>query len=169
VTDPGELDAGGPRHDGGAPPGEVDADVTLDAGAPNDAGSTERDARDCVVYDEHCYRMPNAERSWPSAEADCASWGGHLVTLEDADEESWLLQQFGSDLQVWIGLNDRSEEGEWVWVSGSGSEWRHWASGEPDMRGPDEDCVMYDSSRLGWDDRKCVQGKAYVCEKPDDG
>jgi hypothetical protein len=97
------------------------------------------------------------------------AWGGHLVTVDDADEEAWILERWGPTLDLWIGLNDRHAEGEWVWADGSDPEFLHWAPGSPGGGGNDQDCVAFRSDRFGWDDRNCRQGKVSLCERPATG
>src|SRR5262245_34378674 len=61
------------------------------------------------------------------AEALAVSLGGHLVTINDAQEQAWLLATFGTidpnNLEnlaenFWIGLNDLNIEGTFLWFSG---------------------------------------------------
>ena len=66
----------------------------------------------------HVYYMLTAS-SWTGAEAEAISLGGHLVTINNADENSWVISMFGGDdYALWIGLNDVAEEGTFVWTSG---------------------------------------------------
>ena len=48
--------------------------------------------------------------TWEEAEANANALGGHLVTINDADENEWIFKQFGTGR--WIGLNDIEEEGK---------------------------------------------------------
>ncbi len=75
---------------------------------------------------------------WPNAEAEANSLGGHLVTINDADEQDWVFDTFVATIpasaprdQIWIGLNDASQEGTFVWSSGEPVTYTNWASGEP--------------------------------------
>ncbi len=46
--------------------------------------------------------------------------GGNLVTIDDAAENAWLLSTFaqGTSDGIWIGYNDATTEGTYVWESG---------------------------------------------------
>jgi hypothetical protein len=98
------------------------------------------------------------------AEALAVSLGGHLVTINDAAEQAWLLETFGSIASdnssnlaenFWIGLNDLEEEGTFRWFSGEPVDYINWASTEPaNDRG--EDVVLLDHPANGtlgeWND-----------------
>ena len=81
--------------------------------------------------------------TWEEAETNAVALGGHLVTINDAQENQWLVQNYyGKDLlsetlenkSVWIGYNDIKNEGNWEWSSGETSNYKNWGSGEPDGR-----------------------------------
>ncbi len=57
------------------------------------------------------------------------TWGSFTATQLDSD------QVLG---QLWIGLNDRAEEGNFEWVSGAPITYTNWGTGEPNNR-DDED------------------------------
>jgi len=63
--------------------------------------------------------------------------------------------------RAWIGLYDDMNSWKWSMPDGN-SEYRHWASGEPNNQMIREVCVlMYDSGL--WDDRLCDQSIEPVC------
>src|SRR5690606_19535146 len=59
------------------------------------------------------------------------SLGGHLATIDSPQEADWIRQTFGDNISLWIGLNDRDHEGQFVWSSGVSSSYRNFAPGEP--------------------------------------
>lgn len=161
-----------PPPDGGAVQPMEDAGVDPMPMPEPDAGDGAPDVGEptpsCEVRGESCYVLGTDSQSWGAAASECLAWGGHLVTIDDASEGQWLIATFGPLLDVWIGLNDRDEEGTFTWVSGSDATYRNWASPAPDNRGGDENCAALNSDSFGWDDRKCRQGRAYICERPAD-
>ena len=78
----------------------------------------------------HYYR-PTDPMSWFDAEAQAVAWGGHLVTLDNSEEELWVKDTFGRLECFWIGFNDIEEEGNWVWSSGAPVTYTNWDQGEP--------------------------------------
>jgi WD40 repeat protein len=90
----------------------------------------------------HYYRL-TTPMNWLQAEEQAVEWGGHLVTINDADENSWLVSTFGSSETFWIGFTDKDIEGSWYWISGENSTYTNWRSyvggSEPTDTPPGED------------------------------
>ncbi len=118
------------------------------------------------------YAITASTSTWASAEAEAIAAGGHLVTVNNTAENSWLATTFdnASGHEAWIGFTDQAEEGLWTWASGEGGWWRagdpgstsfaSWASGQPDnyphtLSGQDFGILMTASSSWpsgSWDD-----------------
>lgn len=83
--------------------------------------------------------------SWTASQAEAESLGGNLVTIDNANENQWVLSTFGNfdsvDRHLWIGYNDADTEGTFVWQSGEIPGFENWAPGQPDSAGglADED------------------------------
>jgi serine/threonine protein kinase len=71
---------------------------------------------------------------WMDAEAEAVARGGHLVTINDAAENSWLVSTFGGNVHQWIGLTDLGSEGAFYWASGEPVTFLNWdtGTGQPD-------------------------------------
>ena len=72
--------------------------------------------------------------SWTQAEANSVKLGGHLVTVNNSSENTWLSSIFKPDIErgyAWIGFTDRAEEGKWKWVSGDPSTFANFVQGAP--------------------------------------
>jgi len=68
--------------------------------------------------------------TWTQAEANAVALGGHLVTINDADENEWLgTLTTDPTVQFWIGYSDAREEGRWEWADGSTSAYTNWYLG----------------------------------------
>lgn len=78
----------------------------------------------------HEYAVVDAG-TWPQAAAAASRPGGHLVTINSADEQAWLVEQFGASPRYWIGLTDAAGEGKWRWVTGEPLAYTNWDAGEP--------------------------------------
>jgi hypothetical protein len=69
-----------------------------------------------ATYNGHQYAL-TTNSNWTDAEAEAVAVGGHLVTINDDSENTWLTNNFGSDYpEVWIGLTN--VDNQWVWGSG---------------------------------------------------
>ena len=94
--------------------------------------------------------------TWEEAEANANKLGGHLVTINDAEENQWLYSNFGGG--NWIGITDKETEGDWEWISGDEIEYTNWYQGQPSnsihlSTGIDQDFGWMHTNWLGeWDD-----------------
>lgn len=99
------------------------------------------------------YRLANS--SWTAAESNAVRvFGGHLVTINDAAENTFVLNNFanaGGSGRVWLGLNDAETEGTFVYSSGQAPAYTNWEPGEPNNVN-DEDYVAMYSGNGRWVD-----------------
>ena len=81
--------------------------------------------------------------SWTLAQQQAVALGGNLATVNDADENQWLIDTFanvdGVLRNLWIGFTDQASEGDFVWVSGEISQFENWDDSEPSDSGNGED------------------------------
>jgi Lectin C-type domain len=78
------------------------------------------------------YRL--SPSNWTEAEGEAVSLGGHLATIDDSQENTWVFDTFSQHGQygLWIGINDAAAFGQYVWSSGEPVAYTDWASGQPD-------------------------------------
>ena len=96
------------------------------------------------TYGQSTYLLTQKATTWKEAQAIAQSYGGNLVTINDAAEEAWLKSNFGSSETFWLGINDVETEGEMKWVSGETVTYTNWKSGQPNNYGNNEDYgIMY--------------------------
>jgi hypothetical protein len=80
--------------------------------------------------------------SWTDSEALAVPLSGHLASIRNAQEQSWVFSNFGTyqgvNYSLWIGLYDRSSDLNGLphvlnfqWVDGEAAPYRDWAAGEP--------------------------------------
>jgi hypothetical protein len=101
-----------------------------------------------------------SQNTWSSSQIEATSLGGNLATINDAAEQAFVFERFGSfggvQRLLWIGLTDAAQEGQFRWVSGEPVTYTNWAPGEPNSVNADEDFVaMYypnHSAASGWND-----------------
>ncbi|MFH1530832.1 MAG: hypothetical protein ABIK09_08895 [Pseudomonadota bacterium] len=97
----------------------------------------------------------------------CAGWhASHLVVLDDAAEEQFILVNVSGP--AYIGYSDVDAEGEWVWAFGD-NDTQNWCPSQPDNWQGNEDCCMMKSNVSGgtncWNDTNCgAAGNRFVCE-----
>lgn len=82
--------------------------------------------------DGHAYCLTPYPLPWHHAQDFASKVGGSLAVIDDAEENEWLCEAFGSGSEYWIGLTDEHEEGKWQWVSGKKAVFTNWSAGEPD-------------------------------------
>ena len=107
-----------------------------------------------VYRNGHTYILVDHGTSfaWADAEAYAVSLGGHLVTINNAQEQSFVYNTFadvgfslaqdsgGRATWFWLGLNDVTTEGVFEWSSGEASNFTNWFPGQPNANNiPNQD------------------------------
>ena len=125
--------------------------------AGGDSGTSAPTCRDGVYQSETYHVCPQAGLDRASARAFCQQRGADLVTLDDANEESWLYGFVTESGSIWIGANDIEQEGDWRWPDGSAVSGGHtaWAAGQPNDSASGEDCAVLHSGMGEWNDVAC--------------
>ena len=114
-----------------------------------------------------CYlAITHVSKNYRDAEEACRKAHGYLAEIQTSEENSFVagLTSHGN---VWIGYNDRSLEGNWIWTNtGKDGSYTNWKSGEPNNDG-DQDCAHLWSGQNNplWDDIQCHHNQWFVCEK----
>ena len=65
----------------------------------------------------------------------------------------------------WIGLNDVSSEGTFLWPDGTHVTYTKWSSKPRDNQNNYQDCVRMIADKGAWDDTGCAKQLPFVCEK----
>ena len=91
--------------------------------------------------------------TWEAAQANAVSLGGNLATINDKEENDWIVDQLygrgkasellfeklyipieserGRGQAIWLGHNDLKQRGVYEAVSGEKNIYTNWMSGEP--------------------------------------
>ncbi|CAH3179324.1 unnamed protein product, partial [Porites lobata] len=111
----------------------------------------------------YCYFTSAVCSSWMTAEANCSTMSSNLVTVHNQEENVYIQHRHNGD-RSWIGLNDRSMEGSFVWTNKEISSFRFWAPRQPN-NWKNEDCVHTLGASHGytWNDVPCDNCYNYTC------
>jgi hypothetical protein len=73
-----------------------------------------------VVFDGHCYAQEETDRTWSAARTACQAYGAgwDIVSIADGSENTFVNGNVIDASETWIGFNDITTEGTWVWASG---------------------------------------------------
>ncbi|NVJ64821.1 MAG: HYR domain-containing protein [Flavobacteriaceae bacterium] len=113
----------------------------------------------------HTYFLSNEKATPEVAHANAIAAGGHLATITDAAENSFI-SGFIADF-MWIGATDRDVEGQWGWITNEPMTYTNWANGEPNNAGAGEDWAVINWGGVNnpsWNDWYYTQPAYYVIE-----
>ncbi|PVD29378.1 hypothetical protein C0Q70_08629 [Pomacea canaliculata] len=103
----------------------------------------------------------------------CLEIGGHMVEVDSADENNFLLSIIKNHgaTSSWIGLEDFAEEGHFVWSSSQRvPSYTNWAPHVPDDINGNQDCGWITNHPAWWaaglwDDGYCTDKFNVICER----
>ena len=112
----------------------------------------------CEAAGPYWFRSPITQRLmtvlppslYGSARADATVLGGTLATIRSAAENDWLHGILPGD-HFWIGYNDGTVEGTFIWHSQETPGYENWAPGAPGNFTADQDFVAFRPSDGTWD------------------
>ena len=116
-------------------------------------------------FNGYCYLTSSTCTDWLSAENTCSYEGAHLATVYNQEENIFIQHQHNGE-KAWIGLNDRSVEGTFVYASHRRTNFTFWAKNQPNNM-KNEDCVHTLGVAHGytWNDVPCNKCQNYTCMK----
>ena len=85
------------------------------------------------VFNGNTYVVVNTLTNWSNAMIEAERRGGHLVTINSAEENSFvlnLIQKEGTLDAYWIG--GQLAGNQWEWVTGEPFQYTNWSVGNPD-------------------------------------
>eukprot|EP00794_Sanderia_malayensis_P009503 gene9503-biopygen7843 len=113
-----------------------------------------------------------SRKNWPEARQYCLDLKGDLASIRDWAEYERItefIKSTGIRESIWIGMNDRRQEGTMEWSNGNPVTFTNWYTGEPNNAGINEDCVALLSYTDGfqWYDDPCnIKIMAFICKIP---
>lgn len=126
-------------------------------------------------YSGHTYQVLDVSMNWNEANNYCESLGGHLVTITNEEEQTFIFELIilGNKSTYWIGITDVETEGVWKWITGEKYQYTNWNRGEPNNGGPGpEDWGEMIASTGKWNDGELngdqgihsLDNHGFICE-----
>ena len=123
--------------------------------------------------EQFTYEITNSLLNWTEARQRCLQVGGDLASVLSAEDQSKVAALMVNHGNYWIGLNDRTTEGTFVWSDGNAVSFQNWAPGEPNDHEHDEDCATAVYGKLSdyeyhknWNDLACWNRLKSICKIP---
>ena len=131
----------------------------------------EIDDGEVFSYNGKNYALFENGISWEEAQNYCESIGGHLVTINDKEEQDFVsdILSTASKKYYWLG-GTKDENGNWNWVTGEDFDYTNWEWSEPNNSGGNENAIHLYRSNKKWNDLISTGGSygvnnfGYICE-----
>lgn len=114
-------------------------------------------------FQGHTYQFFDTPMSWSSAEEMCVSLGGHLISINSMEEQSFAMRltKNANAENIWTGGYYNTLKKKWLWTDGSDFSYTNWdvwynyegeAVSQPDNWSGDEYCIRYANQSIDFGD-----------------
>ncbi|XP_044179085.1 uncharacterized protein LOC114946811 isoform X1 [Acropora millepora] len=122
------------------------------------------------AFGQNCYQVSSNKKSWIQARLACANQRADLVSIHSPVEQAHIALQvgpYGLNAEAWIGLNDRTMEGVFLWSDRSAVDYINWDKMNSHYSWRFKDCASVKKDNEGrWRDQSCFNSFSYICKKP---
>ena len=114
-------------------------------------------------HNSSCYKFFSSPQNWTDAKSTCTGFGGNLVIIDSAEENSFVKDLIWPAYKkswggVWFGASDQEKEGAWKWMDGQDMKYTAFHWGQPDNCCGGQNCGQFlywnqpSWASLAWDD-----------------
>jgi len=116
-------------------------------------------------FNGFCYYTSKTCTNWTTALKKCRQENSVLADVNNNEENVYLQHRHNGE-KSWLGLNDISTEGDFIWADRGAGNFTAWAKNQPNNFG-EEDCVhaLGVEHNYEWNDVKCNDCHQYTCKK----
>jgi len=123
-------------------------------------------------FESSCYFISQDEEPWSTAKLRCEDMDAHLITINDANENSFVSNEIIplTSMYTWIGASRGywyyGGNNTWQWVTKETWNFTSFAPGQPSDDNFFFTCVAIAAD--GWHDATCYADMSvfhYICEK----
>ncbi|VDI30464.1 C-type lectin domain family 4 member D [Mytilus galloprovincialis] len=123
--------------------------------------------KDWYRFKDHCYYLSKEKKSWFEAERYCRTEYSSLVTINDDNENNWLMSKLKANnvMSAWIGATDCDSD-KWIWSSTFAPiKYSNWHSSEPNGYTKENCAAIYKKYNGKWIDGMCKYKSVFVCKR----
>jgi len=115
-----------------------------------------------LLQDSACFWLDSSETyTWTAAQSACAERGMQLASVHSQAEQDFIWGL--NSKNMWFGLNDHTDDGNFIWSDGTAVDYTNWDSSQPDG-GTAHNCVFISWYYQGeWADWACDVLMGVVC------
>ena len=116
-------------------------------------------------FNGYCYFTSETCTNWTNALQKCHGENSVLIDVNTNEENVYIQHRHNGD-NSWLGLNDRSTEGDFTWVDHGHGNFTAWAKNQPNNF-KEEDCVHALGMKYNykWNDVQCSDCHQFTCKK----
>ena len=118
-----------------------------------------------IYFDGFCYFTSDTCADWTAAVKKCRQENSVLIDVNNNEENVYMQHRHNGE-KSWVGLNDRSTEGDFTWVDRAHGNFTVWATNQPNNF-KEEDCVHALGVKYNykWNDVQCSDCHQFTCKK----